>query len=212
MKELLGMVLVIAGLAVGFFGIPSVTGGASFSDAVSKLKSGDDGALTEKVSYIAELSVLDYRYKNATSISDQITIDRFKNKVNIPFTKKAIVMVYDGDIKIGVDADKITASVKKGDGGAVKEVEVGLPPMKITSNDIDRDSIRYPLEKNNILNNIKTEDYAAMEEDGKAKMAEAVESNGTMDRAREELKATITGYMTALYGDDVRVTFKDIDA
>ena len=129
---------------------------------------------------------------------------------NLPFTKKAIVMVYDGDIKIGVDADEITVEVDKGSGDKVTAVTVGLPPMKITSNDIDRDSIRYPLEKNNTLNNIETEDYAKMEEDGKEKMAKAVESNGAMDRAREELKTTITGYLTALYGEDVKITFKDI--
>ena len=201
MKKLLGL---------GFFGIPSVLGNVSFNEAVSKLKSGDDGAVTEKVSYIAELSVLDFKYTNATSITDSQKIEAFSKKVNLPFTKKAIVMVYDGDIKIGVDADEITVEVDKGSGDKVTAVTVGLPPMKITSNDIDRDSIRYPLEKNNILNNIETEDYAKMEEDGKEKMAKAVESNGAMDRAREELKTTITGYLTALYGDDVKITFKDI--
>lgn len=210
MKKLLGLVLIVAGLGIGFFGIPSVLGNASFNEAVSKLKSGDDGAVTEKVSYIAELSVLDFKYTNATSITDSLKIEAFSKKVKLPFTKKAIVMVYDGDIKIGVDAEEITVEVDKESGDKVTAVTVGLPPMKITSNDIDRDSIRYPLEKNNILNNIETEDYAKMEEDGKEKMAKAVESNGAMDRARVELKTTITGYLTALYGDDVKITFKDI--
>jgi len=210
MKKLLGLVLIIAGLGIGFFGIPSVLGNTSFDEAVSKLKSGDNGAVTEKVSYIAELSVLDFKYTNATSITDKNEIKAFSKKVKVPFTKKAIVMVYNGEIKIGVDADEITVEVDKGSDDKVTAVTVGLPPMKITSNDIDRDSIRYPLEKNNILNNIKTEDYAKMENDGKKKMAKAVESNGAMDRAREELKATITGYLTALYGDNVEITFKDI--
>lgn len=210
MKKLLGLVLIIAGLGIGFFGIPSVLGNTSFDEAVSKLKSGDSGAVTEKVSYIAELSVLDFKYTNATSITDKNEIKAFSKKVKVPFTKKAIVMVYNGEIKIGVDADEITVEVDKGSDDKVTAVTVGLPPMKITSNDIDRDSIKYPLEKNNILNNIKTEDYAKMEKDGKAKMAKAVESNGAMDRAREELKTTITGYLTALYGDNVEITFKDI--
>ena len=210
MKKLLGLGLIIAGLGIGFFGIPSVLGNTSFDEAVSKLKSGDSGAVTEKVSYIAELSVLDFKYTNATSITDKNEIKAFSKKVKVPFTKKAIVMVYNGEIKIGVDADEITVEVDKGSDDKVTAVTVGLPPMKITSNDIDRDSIKYPLEKNNILNNIKTEDYAKMEKDGKAKMAKAVESNGAMDRAREELKTTITGYLTALYGDNVEITFKDI--
>lgn len=212
MKKLLSLVLIVCGLGIGFFGIPSIMGNSSWNDAVSKIESGEESSLTEKVSHIAELSVLDFKYKNATSITDNIEVKTYKDKINIPFTKKAIVMTYDGDIKIGVDADKITINVKRGSGDAVEEVTVGLPPMKITSNDIDRESIKYPLEKNNILNQIDSEDYAKMEEDGKAKMAEAVEKNGAMDRAKEELKATITGYLTALYGDDVKIVFKDISA
>lgn len=212
MKKLLGLVLIICGLGIGFFGIPSIIGDTTFNEVISKVKAGDETAVTEKVSEIAELSVLDFKYSNATSITDNRTIEKYKKKVNIPFTKKSIVMTYDGDIKIGVDADKITVDVTKGSGDIIEEINVGLPPLKITSNDIDRDSIKYPLEKNNILNNITSEDYANMEEDGKATMAEAVANNGAMDRAKEELKLTITGYLTAMYGDDVKITFKDIES
>lgn len=212
MKKLLGLVLIICGLGLGFFGIPSILGNNTFDDVISKVKSGDEGAVTEKLSYIAELSVLDFKYSNATSITDNIEVEKFKNKINIPFTKKQIVMTYDGDIKLGVDAEKITVDINKSSDGSIEEVTVGLPPIKITSNDIDRESIDYPLEKNNILNNIKSEDFAKMEEAGKEKMAEAVSKNGAMDRAKEELKTTITGYLTAVYGDEVKISFKDIEA
>jgi len=66
MKKILGLVLIICGLALGFFGIPSVIGNSTFDDMISKAKSGDEGAVTEKLSYIAELSVLDFKYSNAT--------------------------------------------------------------------------------------------------------------------------------------------------
>lgn len=208
MKRLMGILMILVGLCMGFFVIPTAIGGAEWNRTISNVKSGDEEALTEKVMDIAELSVLDYKYSNATSITDQVTIDEF----NVPFTKKAIVMTYSGDIKIGADAEKITVAVVKGSGDAVEEVKVGLPPMKITSNDIDRDSIKYPLEKNSILNKITSEDYAKMEEDGKTEMAEAVNKSGAMGRAKEELKTTIKGYLEAMYGDEVKVTFTDIKA
>ena len=210
MKKILGLVLIICGLGLGFFGIPSIIGNNAWDEVISKVKSGDEGAVTEKISDIAELSVLDFKYSNATSITDTRDVEKFKKKFNIPFTKKQIVMTYDGDIKLGVDAEKITVDINKGSDGTVQEVTVGLPPIKITTNDIDRDSINYPLEKNNILNSITSDDYAKMEEDGKATMAEAVSKNGAMDRAKEELKATITGYLSAIYGDEVIITFTDI--
>lgn len=212
MKKVLGLLIIICGLGIGFFGIPSIIGNASLDDIISEVKNGDEAAVTEKLSDIAELSVLDFKYSNATSITDSRKVEQLKKEFNVPFTKKSIVMTYDGDIKIGVDADKITVDIEKGNEGTVNEVKVGLPPLKITSNDIDRDSIEYPLEKNNILNGISSDDYAKMEEDGKKKMAEAVSNNGAMDRAKEELKATITGYLSAMYGDDVKITFTDIEA
>ena len=210
MKKLLALVLIICGLGLGFFGIPSVLGDNAWNDVITKAKSGDEGAITEKLSYIAELSVLDFKYSNATSYKDSVVIEKLKKNIKIPFTGKQIVMLYDGDIKIGVDVDKITVNVDKS-GSTVNGVTVGLPPMKITSNSIDRDSISYPLEKNNIFNDIDSDDYAAMEEEGKAKMAEAVTKNGAMDRAKEELQKTITGYLTALYGEDVKITFVDVE-
>lgn len=208
MKKLLALVLMICGLGLGFFGIPSFLGDNAWNDVMSKVKSGDEGAVTEKVTEIAEWSVLDFKYSNATNYSDSLTIDKLKKKIKVPFTSKQIVMMYDGDIKIGVDAEKITVDVEKS-GSTVNSITVGIPPMMITANDIDRDSIRYPLEKNNILNDIDSDDYAQMEEEGKAKMAEAVNQNGAMDRAKEELKTAITGYLTALYGEDVKINFVD---
>lgn len=212
MKKIAALLFIVCGLAFGFFMIPSFMGDGEWNDIISKVKDGDETALTEKVSEIAELSVLDFKYSNATSTTDSRSIDTLKKEVNIPFTKKTIVMTYSGEIRIGVDADKITVKPVKGADGAVEQVVIGLPPLKITSNDIDRDTIEFPLEKNNILNSIKTEDYASLEEDGKKEMAEAVSKNGAMDRAKEELKATITGYLTAMYGDEVKVTFEDIKA
>ena len=210
MRKIIAVILMICGLGIGFFVIPSLTGSLQWNNAVSGIKEGDEAAITEKLSNIAELSVLDFKYSNATSITDSREIDRFSKKVNIPFTKKSIVMIYNGDIKIGVDADRITVRVVKGANNAVEEVTVGIPPLKITSNDIDRESISYPLEKNNILNKIKSEDYAKMEEDGKEKMAEAVMKNGAMERAENELKETITAYLTALFGEEVSVKFEAV--
>ena len=212
MKKVLGLLMIICGLGIGFFGIPFILGDASFDDVISKVKNGDETAVTEKLSDIAELSVLDFKYSNATCITDNLKVEQLKKEFNVPFTKKSIVMTYDGEIKIGVDADKITVDIEKGNEGTVKEVKVGIPPLKITSNDIDRESINYPLEKNNILNGISSEDYAKMEEDGKKTMADAVAVNGAMDRAREELKSTITGYLSAMYGEEVKITFTDIEA
>lgn len=204
-KRILGLIIILCGLGIGFFVIPSITGTAS--DIAAKMHNGNEKAVTEKMAYIAELSVVDYKYSNAVNYKSNKTI----NDLNIPFTKKEIVMTYDGDIKIGVDAEKITTDIEKGVGGNVKRVTVGLPKLKIISNEIDRDSIEFPKEKNNIFNSISTEDEGKIEETAKKEMAKNSKDAGVMDRAKKELKATMTEFLTALYGDDVEIEFTEIE-
>jgi spermidine/putrescine-binding protein len=86
-----------------------------------------------------------------------------------------------------------------------------LPEPKITSNDIDRDTIDFPIEDNNIVNGISTEDEAKMEEEAKAEMERAVKKNGTLQRATKELKKTMSDYLTALYGGDVKIKFTSVE-
>ena len=209
MKKLPALIVIVCGLCLGFFGIPSLTGNAAWKDLTSGVKSGNSEAVMGQLTEIAEWSVMDFKYSNVEKITDSKEIKNLKDGLKIPFTSKTIVMTYDGDIKIGVDADKITVDVEKS-GLKVKAVKVGLPPMKITANDIDRDTIKYPLEKNNILNGIKNEDHVKLEEKGKETMAAEVEKNGTMEKAREKLKGDISAYLTALYGQDVEVKFVDL--
>ena len=87
MKRLIGLILIVCGLAIGFFGIPSVMGDKTMNDLKSGVKSGDAGELTEKVAEIAELSVLDFKYSNAISITDKIEIEAFKKKPNSAFSE-----------------------------------------------------------------------------------------------------------------------------
>lgn len=210
MKKIIAIMLIICGLGLGFFVVPSFLENAPWNSTLTGVQKGNDEAVTERLSYVADLSILDYKYANACNYTDHRDFELLKGKLNIPFTKKQIVMLYEGDIKIGVDVEKITADVKKGISGNVKTVVVGLPPLKITSNDIDRGTIEFPIESDNILNGLSSSDYSKIEKAGKVKMAKAVKDNKVMAKAKNELKNRMKGYLTALYGEDVIVEFEDI--
>ena len=209
MRKVIAIMLIVCGFGLGYFVVPSYIEYAPWNDELSDVQKGNDKAVTERMAYIADLSVLDYKFASAANYSSSKKFKRLLKNLNIPFTKKQIVMLYDGDIKIGVDADKITADVKRGLTG-IKEVTIGLPPLKITSNSIERDSIEFPLEQNGLLNSIKASDYGEVEKQAKKKMAKEIKKDGIMDRAKAELESKIKGYLTALYGRDVEITFKDI--
>ena len=69
MKKIVGLVLILAGLVLGFFGLPSILNNDSPAALLSKLQSGNDKAVTEKLSNIASNSVIEYDYTNAVKLN-----------------------------------------------------------------------------------------------------------------------------------------------
>ena len=128
--------------------------------------------------------------------------------IKIPLSEKEIVMIYDGKLKIGADVSKIKAEVDKGVTGEVKAVKVTLPEVKITSSEINRDTIKFSKESNGILNSIDNSDYDNLENKGKTEIEKTVKKSEVMNTAKLELEKTIKGYIKALYGNDVDVSFE----
>ena len=204
MKKILAIILIIVGLGFGYFVLPSMLSG-TIGSILDGINNGDEAAITEKISDVAEESVLEYNYTNAVKLKDARKM--FKD-IKIPLSEKEIVMIYDGKLKIGADVSKIKAEVDKGATGEVKAVKVTLPEVKITSSEINRDTIKFSKESNGILNSIDNSDYDNLENKGKTEMEKTVKKSEVMNTAKLELEKTIKGYIKALYGNDVDVSFE----
>lgn len=204
MKKIVGLVLILAGLVIGFFGIPSIVNNSSPEAILSSLKSGNEKAVTEKVSEIAEASTVQYEYSNAVKLSDK---DTFIKKIKLPFAAKTIVMMYDGVMKLGADASKMEVSVDKGVTGEIKHVTVTCPPIEITSHEIYRDSIQL-IVKDSIIKQQKASDYDELDKKGRKEIEKAVKESSAMNEAEQYLKDSISGFLVGLYGEDVEIEFK----
>lgn len=203
MKKLLSLVLIIAGLALGFLVLPNYINIAIGSTA-DKLAVGDEGTLTTQVSDIAELATIEYNYKDAVTLQDREVVAEGHK---IPFTEKNIVMIYEGTLKVGVDTSKISMIVNK-ENDEVSEVIVTLPAVEILSNEVNRDTIEFPVEKSPVFNKLTKEDYDQIEIKADEKVRERIANNGTLERAEEETRTAVTNYIVAVYGKDVKVTFR----
>ena len=205
MKKVLAIVIVLAGLAVGFFVIPSFLADSP-EEMLNKIQSGDEEAVTEKISSIAETSVIEYDYTNAAKLKDT---EKVFKKLKIPFTSKKIVMMYDGKMKLGADVSQIKVAINKDSDNNIKDIEVTLPPVQINSNDVDRDTITFPVEKATILNKLSSEDYDDLETKAKKEIAKKVKKSSVMDNANVELQKSVRGFLEGLYGQEVKITFKE---
>lgn len=207
MKKLISAFFIIIGLALGFLVIPAILEIFDADDSTSQANSGEEYVLSE-VKSIAELSVLEYDYSNASSGTDTIQFAKILKDLKIPFTTKTVVMQYDGIIKLGADTSQIkVGKITKSLAGNITKISITLPPIQVLSHEIDRDSIEFPVEKDTILNKLKTEDFAKLEETAREEMEQRALESDIIKTAANDLQTKITSYLQAIYGENIDIQF-----
>ena len=209
------LAVMIAGFLLGFFLIPADlgdfrgtggtrTGGTGTSSAGTLTVgtgAGDaDRVVTDELRRIAELTVMEYDYKDAVNFKDGLKI----GQISIPIP----VMTYEGRIRIGIDAKEMEIRADSGPDGSSRKVTMMIPETKILSHEMDRESFDLILEKSGIMNGISTDDYNLLETTARERIEERVRSSDLFERAEEQLKEVLTRYLAALHGSGVKVEFK----
>ena len=215
------LAVMIAGFLLGFFLIPADlgdfrgtggtrTGGTGTSSAGTLTVgtgAGDaDRVVTDELRKIAELTVMEYDYKDAVNFKDGLKIGQIS--IPIPLTQKEAVMTYEGRIRIGIDAKELEIRTDSGPDGSIRKVTVMIPETKILSHEMDRESFNLILEKSGIMNGISTDDYNLLETTARERIEERVRSSDLFERAEEQLKEVLTRYLAALHGSGVKVEFR----
>ena len=215
------LAVMIAGLLLGFFLIPADfgnfrgaggtrTGGTGTSSAGTLTVgtgAGDaDRVVTDELRKIAELTVMEYDYKDAVNFKDGLKIGQIS--IPIPLTQKEAVMTYEGRIRIGIDAKELEIRTDSGADGSIRKVTMMVPEIKILSHEMDRESFDLILEKSGIMNGISTDDYNLLETTARERIEERVRSSDLFERAEEQLKEVLTRYLAALHGSGVKVEFR----
>ncbi len=212
------LAVMVISLLLGFFLIPADFGrigkpgsrGTSADTLTTGIGAGDAGRIvTDELRKIAELTVMEYDYKNATDIKDIVKLgDADKFSLPILPTKKQIIMIYEGKIRIGIDVKALDIKVDTGADGAIRKVTMTLPETKILSHEMNRESFDYPLEKPGFLNGISTEDYNLLESTAREQIEERVMASDLFTRADEQLEEALTRYLAAVHGGSVKVEFR----
>jgi hypothetical protein len=140
---------------------------------------------------IGELATQAGYYTNVQVIEDSQKI--FGHKV--PLTESKYIFSYNGVIKAGVDFEKIEVNVDE----RMKTVAITIPEIKITSNDVDPDSLEIYDEKKSIFTPLSVTDVnvSIMELKQEAE-ANAVE-NGIFESARENAEMLIGKFLSVQY-------------
>lgn len=207
MKKIIALIIILAGLGMGFFVIPNLLESASLNDLSEKIIGGDEDAVTEKLQEVAELSTVEYDYSNAVNLKDN---KKLFNNLRIPFTSKEIVMTYDGKIKMGINGKNLKVKdINKSISGEVESIAISIPKIGITSHEIDRNTVDFPVEESPIFNKATNKDFDKIESTGRNEIEKAAMRSEAMDIAKKNLKDSLKGYVKGLYGTDVNVEFEE---
>ena len=158
--------------------------------------------LTNSVQQAQELTTVKYLYSNMGKFEESTDFYGWK----VPFTTKAFIIYYDGEITAGVDLSEATVE-KQGD-----QVPVSLPQAKILTHPIDEDSIQVFDETSNVFNPIRITDYTEFSKDQKEALEEKAVNNGLLEEARSRAEDSIEGLLLSLQGDEAwQITFENAE-
>lgn len=134
---------------------------------------------------IGELATQAGYYTEIVSEEDYVTF--FNTNLNVPGTKRHVIVSYNGLIKAGLDFQQI--SYERDD--VAKVVKIWLPEVKVLSNSIDHDSMQVWYEHLNVFNpaSMKTSNelFVKLEKSGEQHAIE----NGLLDNALLNAKTII---------------------
>ena len=119
----------------------------------------DSTFLEDKITGLGEVSLVDRKY----------TTPELQFEDTFLFSTKKLVLVYQGELKLGFDAEEVEVDLND----ETKTVVVYIPEIKIISHEIDPENIRVVYEENGWWNNIKPNDALKLINKNKEKTAKA---------------------------------------
>lgn len=143
----------------------------------------------EHINNISEYATLSYQYTNVSKFEDAYQAFGYK----LPFTTKRFSLQYDGEMKLGIKAEKIQVDVKK----AEEKIYITLPAAEILSHTIFEDSIDVVDQTHNIINQVEIEDYATLAVEEKKVMEAQAHEKNLFEEATNIATKQIKGFLEA---------------
>ena len=167
---------------------------ASRSDMVQPEPSITAETLREQLEYVKDLVTVEYYYTDAEK--QELPGKKLFNAIPMPFTKKTLIISYDGVIKYGVDVSQVGLSVN----GIAKTVTVEIPKAKIISHEIPEEGFHVLYESSGPFNKISIDDVTRFRMVQKDKMENKAEEKDMPRKAQEQSGDAIFALLKAVPG------------
>lgn len=140
---------------------------------------------------IGTLNTAEYYFTHVSKYEDSVEF----LGCEVPFSESSFVYSYDGRICAGVDFSEIAVEVDE----ESRTITVTLPPVMITSFEIDTDSFTLYDESESLINQISVEAMADSISEIELDEREKAVDKGLLETAEENAKVLIENFMDGLY-------------
>lgn len=178
-KKAAGGVIVILIICFLIFFAGMKFGGKSSEPIISST------ALTQQLQEVNDLTTMEYNYTKVGEFENSLDL----NGWTIPLTKKSFLLTYSGQIKAGINMDKVSVQLDH------TSIIVTLPDVKVLSNILDEKSIEVYDETKNIFNPISINDYKEFATQQKDKVEEESIENGILSEAATKAQSAIRKFL-----------------
>jgi hypothetical protein len=157
-------------------------------------------AVLEKVKQISQLDTVEMYFNEILDYREAITINDFE----VPFTEKSFIFVVKAKVQSGIDLASLTEDDIQIEG---KKITLTLDKAKITAKEILE--YRAYAEKDGFLNPVTNEDTLNTLNEFLLRLEKQAEDNGILEKAEENAKLTLEGFLGLIGYEEVVIRFKE---
>ena len=154
----------------------------------------DSEILQSRIEQIAELATLNYIYQNVGFYDSQRTGRLLGVEWVWPFTTNRVIFRYDGEVKFGIEFDKVAVDVDN----FSNKITVSLPVAKVLSHVVHEHLVEIMDESTGIFSRRSFGDYPEFMALEKDRLEEWLINNGMLEQARANAEGSIRGIIEAI--------------
>lgn len=195
LKTFRSLILISLLIIVGVFAL-------NFSKNFQFVRKSEIGvsAVLEKIKQISQLDTVEMYFNEILDYREAITINDFE----VPFTEKSFIFVVKARVQSGIDLAALTEEdIQIVD----KKITLSLDKAKITAKEILE--YRAYAEKDGFLNPVTNEDTLNTLNEFLIRLERQAEENGILDKAEENAKLALEGFLSLIGYDEVVIRFKE---
>ena len=167
----------------------------------------DSAVLQSEIREIAELSTVVYVYQGIASLDEYSAGRFFGREWRWPGTSRSLIMRYDGEVRFGVDFDRIIVDVNN----IANTLTIIMPPARIMTHTADLNTVHVFDDSAGLFVRRSVYDTTATIANAQASKAEWLIEKGMLEKASENAENLIRRFVEALlsqYGEEFEIVFR----